>query len=169
MASRIIERGDVVGLIQQFEEVVEEEKAERDAIRMLKGEFDMNDFLEQIDVLKKMGPFKVMVEKIPGVSEALPEGTEADDRELVRIGAMISSMTEDERRHPACFVVTRQEEIVAGGERKQQRGTLYDMSRLARVARGSGREEQEVTDLLDRFAMMRQMMMQIGMSTGLRD
>jgi signal recognition particle subunit SRP54 len=134
---------------------------------MLKGKFDMNDFYEQIGVLKKMGPLKEMVEKIPGISEALPEGTEVDDKELVRIGAMISSMTDDERRHPERFVVTSWEEIVDGGKRKKKRSAFYDMSRLARVAGGSGRKEQEVADLLNRFAMMRQLMMQIGMSTGL--
>jgi len=167
MASRILGKGDVVGLIQQFEDVVDEEKAEQDAVRMLKGKFDMNDFYEQIGVLKKMGPLKEMVEKIPGISEALPEGAEVDDKELVRIGAMISSMTDDERRHPERFVVTSWEEIVDGGKRKKKRSAFYDMSRLARVAAGSGRKEQEVADLLNRFAMMRQLMMQIGMSTGL--
>ena len=74
MASRILGRGDVVGLVQQFEEVVDEEKAEQDAVRMLKGKFDMNDFLEQIGVLKKMGlAVKEMVEKIPGIADAMPE------------------------------------------------------------------------------------------------
>src|SRR5215471_11883878 len=167
MASRILGRGDVVGLIQQFEEVVDEEKAEQDAVRMLKGKFDMNDFLEQIGVLKKMGPLKDMVEKIPGVADAIPEGTQISDNELVRIGAMISSMTEDERRHPERFIVTSWEEVVEGGKRKKKRSAFYESGRLARVAKGSGRREQEVADLLNRFAMMRQMMMQIGMSTGL--
>jgi signal recognition particle subunit SRP54 len=64
-------------------------------------------------------------------------------------------------------VVTSWEEVVEGGKSKKKRGAFYDLSRLARVARGSGRKEQEVTDLLDRFAMMRQMLKQIGMSTGL--
>jgi len=167
MASRILGRGDVVGLIQQFEEVVDEEKAEQDAVRMLKGKFDMNDFLEQIGVLKKMGSLSEMVEKIPGVADAMPEGAKVDDRELVRIGAMISSMTDDERRHPERFVVTSWEEIVEGGKRKKKRSAFYDQGRLRRVARGSGHKEQEVADLLNRFAMMRQLMMQIGMSTGL--
>jgi len=167
MASRILGRGDVVGLIQQFEEVVDEEKAEQDAVRMLKGKFDMNDFLEQISVLKKMGPLQDMVDKIPGVADAMPEGVQVDDKELVRIGAMISSMTNDERRHPERFVVTSWEEIVDGGKRKKKRSAFYDMGRLQRIARGSGHKEQEVADLLNRFAMMRQMMMQLGMSTGL--
>jgi signal recognition particle subunit SRP54 len=167
MASRILGRGDVVGLIQQFEEVVDEEKAEQDAVRMLKGKFDMNDFFEQIGVLKKMGSLSEMVEKIPGVADAMPEGAKVDDRELVRIGSMISSMTEDERRHPERFVVTSWEEIVDGGKRKKKRSAFYDQGRLKRVARGSGHKENEVADLLNRFAMMRQLMMQIGMSSGL--
>jgi signal recognition particle subunit SRP54 len=167
MASRILGRGDVVGLIQQFEEVVDEEKAEQDAVRMLKGKFDMNDFLEQIAVLKKMGPLKDMVEKIPGIADAIPEGTQISDDELVRIGSMISSMTDDERRHPERFIVTSWEEVVEGGKRKKKRSAFYDTSRLARVARGSGRREQDIADLLNRFAMMRQMMMQIGMQSGL--
>src|SRR3954471_14302777 len=167
MASRILGRGDVVGLIQQFEDVVDEEKAEQDAVRMLKGKFDMNDFLEQIGVLKKMGSLSEMVEKIPGVAEAMPEGAKVDDRELVRIGSMISSMTNDERRHPERFVVTSWEEVIDGGKRKKKRSAFYDQQRLRRVARGSGHKENEVADLLNRFAMMRQLMMQIGMSSGL--
>src|SRR5262245_24609160 len=159
MASRILGRGDVVGLIQQFEEVVDEEKAEQDAVRMLKGKFDMKDFYEQIQVLKKMGPLQEMVEKIPGMSDAMPAGATIDDRELDRIRAVISSMTEDERRHPDRFVITSWEEVVEGGKRKKKRSAFYEQSRLRRVARGSGRKENEVADLLNRFAMMRQMMM----------
>jgi signal recognition particle subunit SRP54 len=167
MASRILGRGDVVGLIQQFEDVVDEEKAEQDAVRMLKGKFDMNDFQEQLQVLKKMGPLKEMVEKIPGIADAIPEGAQVSDDELVKIGAMISSMTADERRHPERFIITSWEEVVEGGKRKKKRSAFYESGRLARVAKGSGRRENEVADLLNRFAMMRQMMMQIGMSTGL--
>src|SRR6185295_4819519 len=166
MASRILGR-DVVGLIQQFEDVVDEEKAEQDAKRMLQGKFDMNDFQEQLQVLKKMGPLKDMVEKIPGIADAIPEGAQVSDDELVKIGSIISSMTGDERRHPERFIITSWEEVVEGGKRKKKRSAFYESSRLARVAKGCGRREQEVADLLNRFAMMRQMMMQIGMSTGL--
>src|SRR3954453_5520582 len=152
MASRILGRGDVVGLIQQFEDVVDEEKAEQDAVRMLKGRFDMNDFLDQIGVLKKMGSLSEMVEKIPGVAEAMPEGAKVDDNELVRIGSMISSMTDDERRHPEGFVISSWEEIAAeGGKRKKKKSAFYDQGRLKRVARGSGHKENEVADLLNRF------------------
>ena len=167
MASRILGKGDVVGLIQQFEDIVDEEKAEQDAVRMLKGKFDMKDFQEQLGVLKKMGPLKEMVEKIPGIADAIPEGAQISDDELVKIESMIGSMTEDERRHPERFIVTSWEEVVEGGKRKKKRSAFYESGRLARVAKGSGRRETEVADLLNRFAMMRQMMMQIGMSTGL--
>ena len=114
-----------------------------------------------------MGSLSEMVDKIPGISEAMPEGAKVDDRERVRIGAMISSMTADERRHPERFIVTSWEEIVDNGKRKKKRSAFYDTGRLRRVAGGSGHKEQEVADLLNRFGMMRQMMMQIGMSTGL--
>jgi signal recognition particle subunit SRP54 len=167
MASRILGMGDVVGLVEQFKDVVDEEKAEQDAVRMLKGKFDMNDFQEQLGVLKKMGPLQDMVEKIPGIADAMPQGVQVDDKELVRIGAMISSMTDDERRYPERFVVTSWEEVVDGGRRKKKRSAFYDMGRLRRIARGSGHKENDVAELLNRFAMMRQMMMQIGMSTGL--
>jgi signal recognition particle subunit SRP54 len=167
MASRILGRGDVVGLIQQFEEVVDEEKAEQDAVRMLKGKFDMNDFFEQIGVLQKMGSLSEMVDKIPGAADAMPEGAKIDDRELVKIGSMISSMTEDERRHPERFIITSWEEVVEGDKRKKKRSAFYDQGRIKRVARGSGHKDAEVADLLNRFAMMRQLMQQIGASTGL--
>jgi signal recognition particle subunit SRP54 len=164
MASRILGKGDVVGLVQQFEEVVDEEKAEQDALRMLKGKFDMNDFLDQISILKKMGPLGDLVEKIPGVADA---GIQVDDRELIKISSMISSMTEDERRYPERFIVTSWEEVVDAGKRRKKRSAFYDMGRIGRVARGCGRKESEVTDLLNRFGMMRQMMAQLGQSTGL--
>ena len=76
----------------------------------------------------------------------MPEGAKVDDRELVRIGSMISSMTEDERRHPERFVVTSWEEVVDGGKRKKKRSAFYDQQRLRRVARGSGHKENEFYD-----------------------
>ena len=96
MASRILGRGDVVGLVQQFEEVVDEEKAEQDAVRMLKGKFDMNDFLEQIGVLKKMGSLSEMVEKIPGMADAMPEG--AQDRRPRAGSDQGGDLVDDRRR-----------------------------------------------------------------------
>jgi signal recognition particle subunit SRP54 len=163
----VLGRGDVVGLIRRFEEVVGEEKAEQDALRMLEGKFDLNDFFDQIGVLQKMGPLKEMVEAIPGMADTLPEGAPIGDDELARIKSMISSMTLDEKTHPERFIVTSREELLEGGERKTDRAP-YDTSRLARVARGSGQREQEVADLLNRFATLRQVMMQIGTQSGVR-
>ena len=115
MASRILGRGDVVGLIQQFEEVVDEEKAEQDAVRMLKGKFDMNDFLEQIAVLKKMGPLKDMVEKIPGIADAIPEGVQVSDDELVKIER--DDLVDDPGRAPPPGAL-RGDEL--GGDRRRR-------------------------------------------------
>ena len=83
MASRILGMGDIVGLIKDFEQVVDEEKAEEDAMRMLKGKFDMHDFLEQIRMIQKMGSLKDLFEKLPFFGGGLPEGVNLDDRELV--------------------------------------------------------------------------------------
>jgi len=171
MANRMLGRGDVVALIQAFEGVVGEEKAERDAVRMLEGHFDLNDFSEQIQLLEEMSSSTETAQKIPGVAEALPDDAKIDDEQRCRIRAMISSMTEDERCHPERFVVKSWAPIVDGGKDKEQDSIVYDagydMSRLRRVAVGSGRKLQEVLGLLNRFAMMRQMMIQIGRSAGL--
>jgi signal recognition particle subunit SRP54 len=168
LASRILGMGDIVGLVKDFEEVVDAEKAEEDAVRMLKGKFDMADFLEQISVIKKMGSMKDLFEKMPFFGGELPEGVNMDDRELIKIEAMINSMTAEERRKPEKFVVTSWEEITSGAGKKTKRKSAdYDPSRVKRVARGSGRSEPEVKELLHKFAMMRQMMVQLGASTGL--
>ena len=166
LASRILGMGDIVGLVKDFEEVVDAEKAEQDAIRMLKGKFDMQDFLEQIKIIQKMGSLKDLFEKMP--IGQLPDGVSLDDRELTKIQAMINSMTNDERRHPERFVVTSWEEITSQqGKKLKRKSADYDARRVARVALGSGRKDGDVKELLHKFAMMRQMMVQLGASTGL--
>ena len=168
LASRILGMGDIVGLVKDFEEVVDAEKAEEDAVRMLKGKFDMQDFLEQIRVIQKMGSLKDIFEKMPFFGGALPDNVNLDDRELKKIEAMISSMTNEERRRPERFVVTSWEEITSQqGKKTRRKQADYDPKRVARVATGSGRKESEVKELLHKFAMMRQMMVQLGASTGL--
>ena len=168
LASRILGMGDIVGLVKDFEEVVDAEKAEEDAVRMLKGKFDMQDFLEQIRVIQKMGSLKDIFEKMPFFGGALPDNVNLDDRELKKIEAMINSMTVDERRHPERFVVTSWEEITGQkGQKVRKRSADYDPSRVKRVSNGSGRKEAEVKELLHKFAMMRQMMVQLGATTGL--
>jgi signal recognition particle subunit SRP54 len=169
LASRILGMGDIVGLMKDFEQVVDAEKAEEDAVRMLKGKFDMQDFLDQIRVIQKMGSLKDLFEKMPFFSGGLPEGINLDDKELVKIEAMISSMTKAERSRPELFVVTSWETITnpAGQQQRKRKGADYDDKRVRRVAKGSGRKDTEVKELLNKFAMMRQMMTQMGAQSGL--
>ncbi|HEX2679355.1 MAG TPA: signal recognition particle protein [Polyangiales bacterium] len=147
MASRILGFGDIVGLMQDFEQVVDEEKAERDAKRLLQGRFTLDDFLEQISMLQQMGPLQEMFEKLPFFADSVPEGFQVDDKELVRIKAMVSSMTKLERRKPELFA--------------------KDRSRITRVAKGSGRTDKDVAELLQRFAFMQKMLGSIGQASGM--
>jgi len=148
MASRILGFGDIVGLMKDFEEVVDdEEKAEEDAARMLKGRFTFEDFLEQIRMLQKMGSMQDLMEKMPFFPDGMPEGAQVDDKELHKIEAIIRSMTPEERRKPDVFD-------------KQPR-------RIKRIAAGSGRKEKEVTELLQKFTWMRDLMASIGQQAGL--
>jgi signal recognition particle subunit SRP54 len=142
MASRILGFGDIVGLMKDFEEVVDEEKAERDAKRMMTGQFTFDDFLEQLGMLQQMGPLQDMMEKLPFFADSVPDGFTVDPRELDRIKAIVRSMTRDERKTPKLFV--------------------QQPSRVKRVAKGSGRTEREVADLLQRFTFMQGLMGQIG-------
>ena len=147
MASRILGFGDIVGLMQDFEQVVDEEKAERDAKKLLEGRFSLDDFLEQISMLQSMGPLQDMFEKLPFFADSVPEGFKVDDKELVRIKAMVSSMTREERKRPELFA-------------KQP-------ARMRRVARGSGHTEKDLAELLQRFAFMQKMLGSIGQQAGL--
>lgn len=140
LASRILGFGDVVGLVKDFEEVVDEKKAEEDALRMLQGQFDLSDFLNQIKTIKKMGPLQDVMEKLPFFSGGIPDAAKTDDYELVRMESMISSMTPAERKRPE----------------------LIDDSRARRIARGSGRKESEVKELLGKFKDMRDLMVAMG-------
>ncbi len=167
LASRILGMGDLVGLMKDFEEVVDAEKAEKDAMRMLKGKFDMADFLEQISIIQKMGSLRDIFDKMPFFPGGLPQDVALDDKELDRIKAMINSMTSEERRQPELFIGVDWEEFTAGGRKGKRRGLVFDSRRVARVARGSGRKELEVKELINKFGMMRQMMMELGQSSGL--
>ena len=168
IASRILGMGDIVGLVKDFEQVVDAEKAEEDAVRMLKGKFDMQDFLEQIRLIQKMGSLKDLFDKLPFFPGGLPEEVNLDDRELTKIEAMISSMTAEERRNPTVFVTTSWEDVVSqAGKKGKRRRADYEPTRVKRIASGCGRSEDEVKELLQKFGAMRQMMVQLGASTGL--
>ena len=147
MASRILGMGDVVGLMQDFEEIVDEKKAEDDAKRMLRGQFTLDDFLDQLQMLQNMGPLQEMLDKVPFFADSVPDGFQVDEREIGQIKAIVSSMTRQERAKADLF-------------EKQP-------TRLVRVAKGSGTSEKQVAEILQRFAFMRQMMGSIGSQAGL--
>lgn len=147
MASRILGFGDIVGLMKDFEGVLDEKKAEEDAARMLKGQFTLQDFLEQLRMLQSMGPLQQIFEKLPFFADSVPEGFQVDDKELKRAEAIVSSMTKRERLDPELFA--------------------REPRRIERVAKGSGRDVRDVVDLLQRFAFMKQMMGDIGHQAGL--
>jgi len=144
LASRILGFGDIVGLMQDFEQVVDEKKAEEDAKKLLSGNFSMKDFVEQIRTVRKMGPLKDLLEKFPIFGE-MTEQLNPDEKELTKIEAMYDSMTEKERLRP----------------------TLINDSRMGRIARGSGRKKQEVHELLGKYQMMQQVMGAVGQNPGL--
>ncbi len=149
MASRVLGMGDVVGLMQDFEDVVDQKKAEADAARMMQGQFTLEDFLNQVRTIQKMGSLKDLMEKIPGLGGMMPPGAAAnlDDNELVRIEAMIQSMTRQERDDPNVLV--------------------REPSRVQRIAKGSAQPPEGVGELVQRFLFMRQMMSGMGQDPGL--
>jgi signal recognition particle subunit SRP54 len=137
LATRILGMGDVVGLVRDFEEVVDAQQAEADAERLLKGRFGMEDLLTQLRTIQKLGPLRDVLGKLPGMGELAGQ---VDERELVKTQAMIQSMTPRERQRPEAI----------------------DKSRAARIARGSGRSAREVQELVARFRQMREMMGALG-------
>src|SRR6266508_3290340 len=144
LASRILGFGDVVGLVKDFEQHVDEETAEADAKKILSGDFTLDDFVNQIQLVRKMGPLGELMEKFPIFGD-LPEGFQFDDQALVKIVAMVHSMTSAERQRP---------DVITDG-------------RMKRIAKGSGRSEKEVRDLLKQYNSMRGVMKQIGSAPGL--
>lgn len=135
MASRILGMGDVLTLIEKAEATFDAEEAERAALKMQKGEFTLEDFLEQFQAVRSMGPVQDILAMLPG-SGSLLRGVEIDDRDLGRVQAIIQSMTPEERRNPK----------IIGGSRKR------------RIASGSGTRPQDVNRLLKQFADTQQMM-----------
>lgn len=144
IASRILGFGDIVGLMKDFESVVDEKKAEADAQKLLSGNFSMKDFVDQIKMVRKMGPLKDLLEKFPLFGD-MTEQMNPDENELSKIEAMYNSMTEKERLSPQ----------------------LINDSRSGRIAKGSGRKKEEVRELLQKFQMMQQVMGSIGQNPGL--
>ncbi len=139
LASRILGMGDVETLIEKAEEAFEAEQAEQAAARLLEGTFTLEDFLEQMQQIKKMGPLGNLVGMMPGIPKEARDA-EIDDRHLARIEGIIRSMTPAERIQP----------------------DIIDGSRRLRIANGSGVQPTEVRQLIDQFSQMRQMMKQFA-------
>ncbi len=139
MVGRILGEGDIQSLIEHAEEVIDKDVAMNAAKKMNSGKFDLEDFLEQLHQIKKLGPLENMLKLIPGASKMGLNNINIDPKQLSHIEAMIQSMTRKERHHP---------EIIKA-------------SRKQRIAKGSGTSVQEVNKLLEQFEMMKKMMKQI--------
>lgn len=146
LAQRILGMGDVVGLMQDFEKHVDRETAEKDAVKMLSGEFSYGDFVKQLQTVRKMGSIRSLMGRMPGFSQLMDQIPEEalDDRELDRTLAVINSMTKQERAHP----------------------DVLEDSRFRRIALGCGRSVQDVRDLHGRFLQAREMMKGLGSMMG---
>jgi signal recognition particle subunit SRP54 len=141
MAGRILQMGDIVGLVEKAQQTFDMEAGKQLEEKVLGGgQFDLEDFLQATKQIQKMGPIEGLLKMIPGVKPKMLEGVDVDPRRIRHMEAIILSMTPAERRKP---------EIMNG-------------SRRARVAKGSGRPVSEVNRLLKQFKEMRKMMKQMG-------
>jgi signal recognition particle subunit SRP54 len=135
MASRILGMGDVVSLVEKAQQTFDEDEAKRLNAKMRKNQFDFNDFLSQLEQIKKMGNMKDLLGMIPGMGKAM-KGVDLDDNSFKPIEAIIRSMTLDERENP----------------------DKINPSRKNRIAKGSGTNIQQVNQLLKQFEDMRKLM-----------
>ena len=145
IAGRILGMGDVVSLVEKVQEQVDEKEALEQQEKMAKGVFGFDDFLGQLEKMRKMGPMKQIMKLIPGVGSAMDE-MDMPEEELNRFKGMVHSMTPRERRNP----------------------DLIEASRRRRIARGAGVEQQDVSGLVKTFTQMRAMMKQMS-GMGMRD
>jgi signal recognition particle subunit SRP54 len=143
MAGRILGMGDVLTLIEKAEAQVDREEAQAQSQKLLAGKFDFEDFLKQMQMIKKMGPISGLLGMIPGMGKQLKGANldDLDDGALNRVEAIITSMTAQERRNPKL---------------------LQNPSRARRIARGSGSTQQDVQKLVKQFGQMQKMMRQMG-------
>lgn len=136
MVSRILGMGDMMSLIEKAESVINEEDAEKAYKKMKKGTFDLEDFLEQMKQIKKLGSISSLLKMIPGAKKMGLNNVEIDPKDMARIEAIILSMTKEERRHP---------EIIKA-------------SRKVRISKGSGTTVEQVNRLLKQFEESKKMM-----------
>ncbi len=137
MASRILGMGDVLTLIEEAQTKIDNSAAQKTAQKMLQNKMDLNDMLDQIEQVKKMGPLKSVLSKMPGMDKQLKD-VDIDDRQVDRVEAIILSMTKAEREKPE----------------------IINPSRKRRIAAGSGMKVEDVNRLLKQFEQMRKLMKQ---------
>ena len=142
MAQRILGMGDIVSFVEKAQETLDLEKTMQMQSKLMKNEFDLNDFYDQMQQLKKMGSIQGLIEMVPGLNKMVPK-QDLENLDFKPIEAMISSMTTDERKNP---------DIING-------------SRRQRIARGSGTRVQEVNMLLKQFGEMKKMMRSVSRLT----
>ena len=140
MASRILGMGDVLTLIEKAQYNIDIEKAKELEKKIKSQQFTFDDFLEQLQQVKGMGPLNNIIEMIPGFNVGKLKGINIDDSELVKVEAIIKSMTKDERKNPS---------IISGSRRR-------------RIAEGSGTKIQDVNRLLKQFHQTKKLMKQFG-------
>jgi signal recognition particle subunit SRP54 len=130
--------GDIVGLVEKAAEAIDEDEARRMEEKLRTASFDLNDFLAQFKMIKKLGPLENILGMLPGMSNL--KGFSVDEKQMQRVEAIVLSMTLDERTNP----------------------DILNARRRQRIARGSGVTVTEVNDLLQRFGQMRKMMKNMG-------
>ena len=141
MASRILGMGDVLTLIEKAQSAISEEEAAKMAKKMKENSFDLEDYLMQLNSMKKMGSMRDMLEMIPGMGQRLKgQNLDVDEKQLEKTKAIILSMTPKERRNPQ----------------------ILNASRRRRIARGSGTEVQDVNKLLNQFEQTKQMVKKLS-------
>ncbi len=138
MAGRILGMGDIVSLVEKATEAIDEKEAEKAAKKMQSGKFDLEDFLNQMKQIKKLGPLENLIKLIPGASKMGLNNINIDPKQMAHIEAIILSMTPAERRNP----------------------DIIKASRKTRIAKGCGLSVQEVNKLLTQFDQMKKMMKQ---------
>ena len=143
MASRILGMGDMLTLIEEAEEKLDKKKAEEMAEKLTKSKMDFNDLLDQFEQIKKMGPLKGILSKLPGIGNQLDD-VDIDERQLDRIQAIILSMTPEERAKPS----------------------VINPSRKRRIAKGSGMKVEDVNRLIKQLEQMQKMIKKVTNKKG---
>lgn len=136
MASRILGMGDILSIVEQVQSEIDEKEAEKTAKKMMKGNFDLEDFLNQLNQIKKLGPLENLLKLLPGAKKMGLNNVNIDPKEMAHVEAIILSMTPYERRHPE----------------------VLKAQRKIRIAKGCGMKVEDVNRLINQFEQMKKMM-----------